>query len=55
MEPDNKEKTYRNHIKVYPRTEEEEKLIREFAKNKGFSASSWLLSLALKEIKREGK
>lgn len=50
-------KKYRNHIKVYPRTEEEEKLIREVANKKGFSVSAWLLSLALKEIdkEREGK
>ena len=48
-------KKYRNHIKVYPRTEEEEKLIREVANAKGFSASAWLLSLALKEIKKEEK
>ena len=46
-------KNYRNHIKVYPRTEEEEKLIREVANKKGFSASAWLLSLALKEIDKE--
>ena len=46
---------YRLHIKVYPRDAEEEKLIRDYAYRKGVSASAWLLSLALKEIKKERK
>lgn len=50
-----KDAYYFGHIKVYSRSEEEQKIIKEFANKKGFSASAWLLSLALKEIKREEK
>lgn len=48
-------KKYRHHIKVYPRTEEEEEIIKAFAYKKGASASSLFLSYMLREIQKEGE
>ncbi|MDA8223470.1 MAG: hypothetical protein M0Z35_17610 [Desulfitobacterium hafniense] len=50
-----KDKTYRPHIKVYPRDEKEESNIREHARKKGFSASALLRVLALKDMKKGDK
>lgn len=52
---DNKEKSYKPHIKVYPRDEKEELNIREHARKKGFSASALLRVLALKDMKKGDK
>jgi|GEM_PF-6090629 len=47
------EKTYRSHIKVYFLDKKEEAIIKEFARKRGMPASTFLRSLALREIQKE--
>ena len=52
---DNKEKANRPQIKVYLRDEAEVKIFKEHAEKKGYSASSWLRGLGVRDIERKGR
>ena len=52
MKKDSNEKTYKSHIKVYTKDDEEKKVIEEQASEDGYSASSWIRGLIIKELKK---
>ncbi|MDP4158155.1 MAG: hypothetical protein Q8911_00120 [Bacillota bacterium] len=51
----NKDKTYKPHIKVYFETDEEVEKIKGVAKSQGLSASAWFRNWALKQFRKGRK
>ena len=47
-----KEKPPKPHIKVYTKDDEEKKVIEDEAKEDGYSTSSWIRGLIIKELKK---